>query len=260
MLRTPHFPTNRSILLLTFVASLWVNGWANAGTVDPAQEKFIKQYAKQKNVPKPEEMLINTDPEPNLSEGFSSLFNGKDLTGWSAKGGQSPFEVKDGFIVGTCKPGSSSTYLCTDKNDYRDFVFTCDMKWIESINTGVMFRSYVDKKGDAEVVTGPQAEMEGFDDRDRCWSGGIYGQSCGGWYYPLWLEAHKPARAALKEKNWNRLTIEVEGNVVKTWINGVPAAHWVDNGSYPKGLFGLQIHKGAKGQVLWRNIRVKELK
>jgi hypothetical protein len=50
-----------------------------------------------------------------------------------------------------------------------------------------------------------------------------------------------------------------QGNVVKTWVNGVPAAHWVDDGSYPKGFFGLQIHKGSKGTVHWKNIRVKEL-
>lgn len=30
-------------------------------------------------------------------------------------------------------------------------------------------------------------------------------------------------------------------------------------GTYPKGFFGLQIHKGNEGTVLWRNIRVKEL-
>ncbi len=46
---------------------------------------------------------------------------------------------------------------------------------------------------------------------------------------------------------------------MKTWINGVPVAHWIDDGSYPEGFFGLQIHKGSKGKVLWKNIRVKEL-
>ena len=51
-----------------------------------------------------------------------------------------------------------------------------------------------------------------------------------------------------------------KGDIVKTWVNGVPAAHWVDNGTYSKGAFGLQIHKGKEGTVLWRNLRVKELK
>jgi hypothetical protein len=98
--------------------------------------------------------------------------------------------------------------------------------------------------------------MEGITG-DRYWSGGIYGQSCGGYFYPIWLKEHKKARAALDREGWNRLTISAQGNVVKTWINGVPVAHWIDDGSYPKGFFGLQIHKGSKGKVLWKNIRVK---
>jgi hypothetical protein len=55
------------------------------------------------------------------------------------------------------------------------------------------------------------------------------------------------------------LTIQAVGNVVKTWVNGVPVAHWVDDGTFAKGFFGLQIHKGKSGKVLWKNVRVKEL-
>ena len=228
-----------------------------AGEVDPQQKDWHKQYKKQANAPLPEEMLLNTDPEPDLNDGFSSLFNGKDLTGWTPKGGTCEFYVKDGLLVGKCVPGSPSTYLSTDNADYTDFVFTCEMKWEVDCNSGVMFHAQTKPgKNDAETVFGPQAEMEGFS-KDRHWSGGIYGQSCGGYFYPLWLKEHKDARAATKEGAWNRLTISVLGNVVKTWINGVPAAHWVDDGTYAKGFFGLQIHKGTKGTVLWKNLRVK---
>ena len=250
---------SRSAQLSMVLISMLMTGCSHGGTVASTQAKFVQKYAKQKNVPKPEAMLINTDAEPHLSKGFASLFNGRDLTGWSPKGGESTFEAKDGMIVGTCKPNSPSTYLCTVKNDYTNFIFTCDMKWVENNNTGVMFRAHLVKKNASKVVTGPQAEMEGFDDRNRCWSGGIYGQSCGGWYYPLWLEAHQEARGALKKDDWNRLTVMAQGDVIKTWLNGIPAAHWLDDGSYPKGFVGLQIHKGVKGKVLWRNLRVKEL-
>lgn len=231
---------------------------AQAGTLDPAQEKFVQKYEKQPNPPKPGEMLVNTDAEPDLAKGFVDLFNGKDLKGWTPKGGTCKFEAKDGCIVGTCVPGSPSTYLSTDKETYMDFVFTCEMKWEVNGNTGVMFRAVEkkDKKGKS-LVMGPQAEMEGFG-QDRRWSGGIYGQSCGGWWYPLWLKEHKNVRGALKEGEWNRLTIHAKGKVVKTWLNGIPAAHWT-NDTYPKGFFGLQIHAGKSGKVLWRGLKVKEL-
>ena len=226
--------------------------------VDSQQSEWHKKYKKQENAPNPEEMLLNTGPEPSLTEGFTPLFNGNDLTGWQPKGGTCKFEAKDGLLIGTAVPGSNSTYLCTDRADFTDFIFTCDMKWEVSGNSGVMFRAQVksDKKG--ETVFGPQAEMEGTTG-DRGWSGGIYGQSCGGYFYPLWLEQHKEVRAALNKQGWNRLTIKADGNVVKTWLNGVPAAHWIDDGTYAKGFFGLQIHKGNAGKVLWRDIRVKEL-
>lgn len=242
-------------LAFCFCASDMVEG----GELDPQQLAWHQKYKSQDNAPVPEEMLLNTAPEPDLSEGFNSLFNGKDLSGWSPKGGNCTFDVKDGILVGKVVPGSSSTYLSTERDDFDDFVFTCEMKWEEQCNSGVMFRAQSEPEKDgSETVFGPQAEMEG-NAKDRHWSGGIYGQSCGGFFYPLWLKQHKEARAAFKNDTWNRLTISARGKVIKTWVNGVPAAHWIDDGSYPNGFFGLQVHKGAKGTVLWKNIRVKEL-
>lgn len=231
---------------------------AVAGTVDPAQSAWHKKYKKQENAPDPAKMLLNTDKEPDLKDGFRSLFNGKDLQGWSPKGGDCKFEVKNGMLVGTCVPGTPSTYLCTEKSDFKNFIFTCEMRWEVDGNSGVMFRAKTRGGEKGGTVYGPQAEMEGITG-DRYWSGGIYGQSCGGYFYPVWLKEHAEARKALNRNGWNRLTISAQGNVVKTWINGVPVAHWVDNDEYPDGFFGLQIHKGSKGQVVWKNIKVKRL-
>lgn len=229
-----------------------------AEQVAESQANWHKRYKKQENAPDPAKQLLNTDPEPDLGGEFVQLFNGKDLDGWEALGGKCSFEVKDGMIVGTCVPGSPSTYLSTEKTDYTDFLFTCEMKWEVNSNSGVMFRAQ-SKPGKKDNVTvfGPQAEMES-PDQGRGWSGGVYGQSCGGYFYPLWLEAHEKIRNAIKPDDWNRLTILAEGNTVKTWVNGVPAAHWIDDGTYPKGFFGLQIHSGKKGKVLWRKVAVRE--
>ncbi len=230
--------------------------------LDPQQKDWIDHYQKQKNAPKPAEMLLNTDEEPDLDEGFVSLFNGKDLNDWEAKGGECTFEIKDGMILGTCIPGSKSTYLSTKKNDYKDFVFTCEWKLEVDGNTGVQFRSKateVEKKGvSSVVVSGPQVEIEGKGKPGRNWTGGVYGQSCGGYFYPLWLKEHEAARAAEKKTEWNRVTISAQGNVVKTWINGVPVSHWVDDGSYAEGFFALQVHSGKAGTILFKNIKVKE--
>lgn len=258
MIRQFFGVVNKTLVATSLVGAVAIAGTCGAGEIDPAQAAWHAKYKTQQNVPLPAETLLNTDEEPDVSEGFSPMFNGKDLTGWTPKGGTCTFEVKGDVLVGTCVPGSNSTYLSTEKSDYGDFIFSCDMKWAVDGNSGVMFhaQSKTDKK--RETVFGPQAEMEGITG-DRFWNGGIYGQSCGGYFYPLWLKEHQAARDALDREGWNRLTIEAKGNVVKTWVNGVPCAHWVDDGTYAKGFFGLQIHKGAKGEVHWKNVRVKEL-
>jgi hypothetical protein len=246
----------RRIVLVVAVLTVGSIAWGNK--IAKEQEKWVPQYKKQANVPVPENMLINTDPEPDLSKGFVDLYNGKNLDGWIPRGGNSEFVASGEAIVGTVVKDSPSTYLSTIKDDYTDFVFTCEMKWEIDNNTGIMFRGLSKEEKGQEIVYGPQAEMEGFE-KDRCWSGGIYGQDCGGWYYPLWLEAHTEVRKALRKDDWNRITIMARGQTVKTWLNGLPAAHW-ENDQYLKGFFSLQIHKGKDGTVLFRNIKVKELK
>ena len=95
---------------------------------------------------------INADDKAYKSGEWVSLFNGKDLTGWTPHGGEAKFEVKNGAIIGTVVPGTPSTYLSTDKVDFSDFVFTCDIKWDVNLNSGVMFRAATrDKKGKVEV-------------------------------------------------------------------------------------------------------------
>ena len=243
------------LLIALFSPSLFAN------SVSESQSKWYNKYKKQANVPKIEDMLINTESEPDLKTGFVDLYNKKDLNGWTPLGGYCKFEANGDLITGTCVPKSPSTYLSTKKTDYKNFVFTCEIKWEVDGNTGVMFRARVkegkDKKGNLKTtVFGPQIEMEGLE-QGRGWSGGVYGQSCGGYWYPLWLDSHKDIRAAL-HKGWNRVTIKADGNNVKTWVNGIPAANW-NTEEYMEGYFGLQVHSGKKGKVHFKNIRVKEL-
>lgn len=225
-------------------------------TVSEEQQQYIKKYEKQANIPVPARMLLNKDTEPDLSEGFTSLYNGKNLDGWTALGGHCSYEAKGDTIVGTCVKGSPSTYLSTDKNDYTDFIFTAELKWEVNGNSGIMFRAQQKPGKNNVTVFGPQAEMEGVGKRG--WSGGVYGQSAGGWHYPLWLESHKEARAALIPDGWNRITIKARGDTFKTWINGVPAAH-LKNEKYKQGFFSLQVHSGKEGKIHFRNIKVREL-
>ncbi len=247
-------------LATLLIACVSLSSFACANKISSDQQGFVDRYKKQKDIIPPEEALINTDREPELSQGFIHLYNGENLDGWVSLGGVCTFEPNGEMITGTCVKDSPSTYLSTTKTDYKDFIFTIEMKWEVDGNSGVMFRSASKPGEQFEKVYGPQVEMEGFESHDgkRKWSGGIYGQGYAAWIYPLWLDAHAEARAALKAGEWNRLTIHAEGETVKTWVNGVPASHWVDDG-FLEGFFSLQVHSGRKGKIHFRNIMVKEL-
>lgn len=231
---------------------------------------IIAQPKKQKfpGGVNPATLKVNTTEEPDVNQpGIIDLFNGKDLTGWTIKGGTMHFKVENGEIVGTCVPEVRlNSFLCTEEN-YTDFIFTAEYKWDVNSNSGVMFRADTRPLEDGErmvvkdrtllQVFGYQCEVE---TSDRGWTGGIYGEAMGGWKYPLSKEKeHETARAAVKAHDqWNRLTIYAKGNSLKTWINGVPCANLVNN-ERSAGYFGLQVHQGKKGQIRWKNIRLKDL-
>jgi hypothetical protein len=224
---------------------------ASGGTIDPSQEEHLsnKRYAK---APKPPEQKVNTSEEPNLEKGFTPLFENDSLKGWVPRGGKATFEMEEGELVGTCVPGSPSTYFSSPRDDYGDFILTFEFKWDEPGNTGVQFRSFVNNEGS---VAGYQCEI---DPSDRGWTGGIYNQSLDGWKYPLWLTEHNPVRESLKKEDWNRITICAKGDLIETWVNGVGATH-LKNDERTSGLFAFQIHKGKAGKVRWRNVKIKEL-
>lgn len=190
-------------------------------------------------------------PEPafTLEEGYHYLYDGKTLAGWHSVGGDSTFEAEGEDIIGYHGAGDN-TFLRTDKT-YGDFSLKMQMRWDEPGNSGVMFRA--NQREDDGRVYGYQFEL---DDSDRSWSGGIYDEARRGWLADL---ADNPeARAAIRPDDWNDIEIEARGAHIKTWINGVLAADIVD-GLDENGFIALQVHKGDRGIMRWRRIRLKEL-
>ena len=65
------------------------------------------------------------DPGPKVPEGFTPIFNGKDLTGWHVSktnhhGTTPDYRVLHGLIVGTQNPRGKGGILLTDKK-YKNF-------------------------------------------------------------------------------------------------------------------------------------------
>ena len=190
------------------------------------------------------------------NDGWVSLFNGKDLTGWKQLNGEAKYTVENGVIVGTTVLNTPNSFICTEKN-YSDFIFEVDLLVEPDMNSGIQFRSESKADYNNGRVHGYQCEV---DPSARAWSGGIYDEARRGWLYTI--ELNTKAQPALKMGEWNRCRIECIGNSIKTWINDVPCAHVIDDMT-PTGFIALQVHsignnKEKEGQqIKWKNIRIK---
>jgi hypothetical protein len=190
----------------------------------------------------------------NSSEG-ASIFNGKDLKGWKILNGKAKYEIQNGELVGTTVANEPNSFIATEQT-YGDFILTLEFKIDSGTNSGIQFRSESLPAYKNGRVHGYQME---FDPSPRAWTGGIYDEARREWLYPL--EYNSPARAAFKQKEWNTARIECLGNTIRTFINGIPASHLVDDMT-PKGFIALQVHSVSKPedagkQVRWKNIRLQ---
>lgn len=182
------------------------------------------------------------------------LFDGETLNGWSQKGGDAKYTIRDGAVVGTTVHNTPNSFMTTDKM-YDDFILELDYKVDSSMNSGIQIRSnslphYRDGR-----VHGYQIEI---DPSDRAWSAGIYDEARRGWLNPL--TDNPDAQKAFKQNDWNHYRVEAIGDTLKTWINGVPAAHLIDDKT-ASGFIALQVHsiredKKEGTEIIWKNINI----
>jgi hypothetical protein len=192
----------------------------------------------------------------STAQEWTSLFNGKDLTGWHNLNGKAEYKVANGEIVGTTVTGTPNSFLATDAV-YGDFILELDYKLDGDMNSGIQVRSESTKAYNNGRVHGYQVEI---DPSDRAWTGGIYDEARRGWLYPL---TYNPsAQTAFKKGQWNKMHIECIGHTIRTWVNGIPAAALVDDMT-PTGFIALQVHQvsdAAKAghSIHWKNIRIRQ--
>jgi hypothetical protein len=87
-------------------------------------------------------------------------------------------------------------------------------------------------------------------------TGGIYESYGRGWL----IKPEASKEKFLKEGEWNTMVVRMEGNTVKTWLNGEQMIVLEDAkiGS-AVGKIALQIHDGGGVKVRWRKVEIKEL-
>ena len=177
---------------------------------------------------------------------YVSLFNGKDLTGWTIHGTEKWY-VENGELVCESGPEKQYGYLSTEKS-YYNFELSVQFKLEANGNSGIFIRSGVD----GTKISGWQVEVAPPDQH----TGGIYES-----YGRGWLIQPKPEdEKMLKADEWNTMLIRVNNDEITSWLNGKEMIHLKDEKiGAGKGFIALQIHDGGGIKVRWKNILIKQI-
>lgn len=227
----------------------------------------------------------------NADEGFVSMFNGTDLTGWS--GNPDLWTVKDGAIRGETTvehPTKGNTFLIWQGDDLGPEAANFELRLkvrIHHGNSGVQYRSEHNKaaKSNDWSVRGYQMEVANEPGR----AGFIYdegskrGRIClvGEQVEMTVGDDGKPKKnvvgsvgdakeiAAVYRKAetevdapWNDYVILAEGNRVRQWINGVQTVDMLDldeQARHLNGIIAMQIHAGPPMWVEFKDLQLKRL-
>ncbi|HBH52846.1 MAG TPA: DUF1080 domain-containing protein [Planctomycetaceae bacterium] len=183
--------------------------------------------------------LVTADDK--ATDGWISLFNGKDLTGWKASE-KVEWKVVDGLIV---TPPQRS-HLFTDA-EYKNFEFKADVMTTPGSNSGIYFHT---KYEDTFPNNGIECQVN-LTHTDPVKSGSLY-------------FIVKRFEAPAKDNEWYTQHIIVKGKAVTVKINDKVLYEYVEPDGVTgtrrigKGSFALQAHD-PKSVVKYRNIMVKPL-
>jgi hypothetical protein len=202
-----------------------------------------------------------------LEPGFTSMFNGKDLSGWEGRPGW--WHVEGGAITSEStaqKPCTNAHYLIWRGAKPGDFDFRAEFRLIGG-NSGIQFRSR--ELPDFDTY-GYQADMEAGDQ----WTGCLFEHARGGVAMRgeqvviekagkkqvTKLGDSKALLQTVNKNGWNSYRVLARGDEVTLEINGTVMCQALDHQASAeahRGVIALQMHPGPPMKVQFRNLRIK---
>jgi hypothetical protein len=202
------------------------------------------------------------DGAPAVEPGFTSLFNGKDLSGWKVSGAPEAFTVRDGAIIAS-GPASHLYYDGSFKNHtFRNFELKIDVMSRAGSNGGVYVLTEFEEIGGSERASG-RFPSKGFEVQVYNADGG---PRTGSLYHVVDILDQSPA----KDDEWFTETITVLRDTITVKLNDKQVVNWTQPADWNGGREGpgrritgpgtiaLQAHD-PKGTVFYKNIRIKLL-
>ena len=202
-------------------------------------------------------LLIAASVAFAANPGFNSLFNGKNLDGWTLVKGRGPgYVVEKGVLVCPAEGGGN---LMTDR-DYANFVLRFDFKMEPGGNNGVGIRAPLE--GDI-AYTGMEIQIL---DHDHPKYKGIQPWQRHGSVYnviPAKTGALKPAGQWNTEEitaNGSRITVKLNGKIITDGdLKSVSDPEVIKKHPGISRTTGRIGFLGHGTRVEFRNIRIKEL-
>jgi hypothetical protein len=224
-------------------------------------------------------LIFNTASadEKRSEAGFVSMFNGKNLEGWTVMPAKAAEEwtVVDGMIVGTGDKGRS--YLVYHQKDIADFEIKLDYRFPGQGNSGISIRARKDETH-SRLFQCYHADFGHL---------GIGKRVLGAWDFHtpgrrehacfrgdrlVIDENDKPTVTNLKgavttcdihKGDWNHVHVTAMGNQFKFFINDKPASEFTEHLKQERrldtGMIQLQLHD--PGMVVhFRNLEIKILR
>jgi hypothetical protein len=200
---------------------------------------------------------------PAVEPGFTSLFNGKDFTGWKIAGPAQTFTIQDGAIV--ARGATSHCYYDGSFRDhnFRDFELKVDVMTRAGSNGGVYVLTEFQETGGNVRATG-RFPSKGFEIQvnnshtDRIRTGSLY--------HVTDILDQSPAT----DDEWFTQHIIVKSDTITVNVNNKQVAQWTQppdwNGGREgpgrkitgPGTIALQGHD-PNSTVYYKNIRIKPL-
>lgn len=182
-------------------------------------------------------------------EGWISLFNGKDLSGWRSSGDASTFRVEDGALV----TRGGVAHLFHD-GDWKNFELMVDVMARPNSNGGIYFHTEFQDRGFPRK--GFEVQVNNTYAVDPIKTGSLY--------HVLDVET-----SAIGDNQWYTTHIVVQGDTVTVRLNGKQVVQWKQpaewNGGREgpgrvlgRGSIALQGHD-ANSTVFYKNVRIKPL-
>lgn len=200
-------------------------------------------------------LCLSLMPVFGAEKGFTSLFNGKDLTGWKVNENPDTFSVKDGAIVAH-GPHSHCFYTGDFHNHtFKDFELKVDVMTKPNSNGGVYIQTEFQEHG--FPGKGFEIQVNNTYNKDPRKTGSIY-------------EVKDNSEKVAEDNKWftediiakgDTITVKVDGKLVAEWTQ---PADWAGTKDFVgrrigAGTIALQAHDPGS-TVYYKNIRIKLLK